>query len=110
MFRATNEVKERYGMELKVTNLKNLETNREILVQNEKFKNILFRFEEGKGLPNHTHNGYATIQVISGSVDMVFKTGEKFTLNPGDFLPFDARIEHNVIAKELSSVLVTIIF
>ncbi len=41
---------------------------------------------------------------------MKFKTGEKFILNPGDFLPFDSRVEHNLIAKELSSVLVTIIF
>ncbi|WP_195938385.1 cupin domain-containing protein [Romboutsia sp. 1001713B170131_170501_G6] len=97
-------------MKLIATNLNNIETNREILVQNEKFKNILFKFEEGKGLPNHTHNGYATVQVISGSVDIEFKTGEKFVLNPGDFLPFDARVEHNVIARELSSILVTIIF
>lgn len=97
-------------MKLITTNLNNIETNREILVQNEKFKNIFFKFEEGKGLPNHTHNGYATVQVISGSVNIEFKTGEKFVLNPGDFLPFDARVEHNVIARELSSILVTIIF
>lgn len=96
-------------MKLITTNLNNVEAKREILTHNEKFKSIVFKFEEGKGLPNHTHNGYATIQVLSGKVDMDFKTGEKLTLNKGDFLPFDARVEHNVIARELSSVLVTII-
>ena len=69
-------------------------------MENEKFKTLFFKFEDGKGLPNHSHNGYATIQVVSGTVDIEFKDG--------DFLPFDARIEHNVISKGTSKVLVTI--
>lgn len=89
-------------------NINSLNTNREILVQNEKFKTVYFKFEEGKGLPNHTHNGYAAVYVLEGSIDMEFANGEKFVLNQGDFLPFDARIEHNVIAKELSKILVII--
>lgn len=59
-------------------------------------------------MPNHSHNGFATIQIISGKVSIEFKDGKKFELENGDFLPFDARIEHNVIAKEVSKVLVTI--
>lgn len=89
-------------------NINSLNTNREILVQNEKFKTVYFKFENGKGLPNHTHNGYAAVYIVSGSIDMEFANGEKFVLNQGDFLPFDARIEHNVIAKELSKILVII--
>ena len=81
-------------------NINNIVTNREFLVENEKFKTLFFKFEDGKGLPNHSHNGYATIQVVSGTVDIEFKDG--------DFLPFDARIEHNVISKGTSKVLVTI--
>lgn len=41
-------------------------------------------------------------------MDIEFKDGEKFELKEGDFLPFDARIEHNVISKGTSKVLVTI--
>ena len=41
-------------------------------------------------------------------MDIEFKNGEKFELKEGDFLPFDARIEHNVISKGTSKVLVTI--
>ena len=93
---------------MKVFNIKNNDVNREILTENNRFKTIYFKFEEGKGLPNHSHNGLATIQIVSGKVDIEFINGEKFKLEEGDFLPFDARIEHNVIAKELSKVIVTI--
>lgn len=96
------------SINLKPVNIKNIDTDKEFLIINEKFKTLLFKFEVGKGLPNHTHNGYATVQVISGVVDIKFETGEKFTLKEGDFLPFDARIAHNVIAKEESKILVTI--
>ena len=89
-------------------NINNIVTTREFLVENEKFKTLFFKFEDGKGLPNHSHNGFATIQVVSGTVDIEFKDGEKFELKEGDFLPFDARIEHNVISKGTSKVLVTI--
>lgn len=96
------------NIKLNPVNVKSLDTNREILVQNEKFKTVYFEFESGKGLPNHTHNGYVAIYVVDGSVDIEFKSGEKFELKQGDFLPFDARVEHNVIAKETSKVLVII--
>ena len=94
---------------MEVININKIDTNREFLCENEKYKTIFFKFEEGKGLPNHTHNGYASIQVIDGKVDIKFETGEEFELKYGDFLPFDARVEHNVIARETSKVLVTII-
>ena len=96
------------NIKLNPVNINNLDTNREILVHNEKFKTVYFEFEKGKGLPNHTHNGYAAIYIISGSVDMEFTSGEKFVLSQGDFLPFDARIEHNIISKETSKMMVII--
>lgn len=89
-------------------NINNIEKSKEILCENDKFKSIYFKFDEGKGLPNHVHNGFATIQVVKGTIDISFKDGNKFELIEGDFLPFDATIEHNVIAKETSKVIVTI--
>ena len=89
-------------------NVNEIEAKRELLVENERYKTLFFKFEEGKGLPNHSHNGFATIQVLSGIVDIEFENGENFELKEGDFLPFDARIEHNVIARVSSKVLVTI--
>ncbi len=93
---------------MNVININKIDTNREFLVVNEMFKTLFFKFEEGKGLPNHSHNGFATIQVVSGIVDIEFENGEKFELKEGDFLPLDARITHNVIARVSSKVLVTI--
>lgn len=83
---------------------------REFLTQNEKYKMICFVFEEGKGLPNHTHNGLAAIQVVSGTVDLSFCNGNHYVLQQGDVLGFDARIQHNLIAKEKCKVIITIIF
>jgi len=85
-------------------------TQREIMAHNEKFKLICFVFEPGKGLPNHTHNGLAVIQVVEGEVDMAFINGEHYTLKAGNVLEFDARIEHNVIATVKSKVMITICF
>lgn len=96
------------NIKLNPININNLDTNKEILVHNEKFKTVYFEFETGRGLPNHTHNGYAAIYIVSGSVDMEFTSGEKFVLKQGDFLPFDARVEHNVISREASKMLVII--
>lgn len=83
---------------------------REFLVQNDKFKMICFVFEDGKGLPNHTHNGLASIQVVSGEVMIAFVSGETFTLHSGDVLGFDARVQHNVISNGTSKVIVTIVY
>ena len=94
---------------IKIANIDKIGESKEVVVFNPKFKVVYFDFEVGKGLPNHTHNGYASIQVIDGKVDIKFETGEEFELKYGDFLPFDARVEHNVIARETSKVLVTII-
>lgn len=90
------------------TNVDSIAVGKRVLEENEKFKVICFNFESGKGLPNHSHNGEASILVWDGSVNVEFVNGEKFTLSKGDFLGFDARIEHNVIADGLTKVIVTI--
>ena len=93
---------------MKVCNVNDVQ-EKEILVKNDKLKLVCFVFEQGKGLPNHTHNGMAIIQVISGKVNISFTDGNAYTLSSGDVLEFDARVEHNVIAQTTSRVLVTII-
>ena len=90
-------------------NVNEIEAKRELLVENERYKTLFFKFEPTKGLPNHTHDGYASIQVLDGIIDMNFAHGQAYELKKGDFLAFDARKEHNVIAIVTSKVLVTII-
>ena len=59
-------------------NVNEIETKRELLVENEKYKTLFFKFEPTKGIPNHTHNGYASIQVLDGIVDMKSSKGKGF--------------------------------
>lgn len=89
-------------------NLEKIEESKLMLDKNESFKVMYFEFEEGKGLPNHRHDGSATIQVIEGEVDFKFVDGDELVLEKGEFFAFDARKEHNVIARRKSKVLVTI--
>lgn len=81
---------------------------KEIIGTNPSFRTVCFNFEEGKGLPDHVHNGYASIFIAEGKVNMEFESGEKFEFSKGDYLSFDARVRHKVIAEVPSKVLVTI--
>lgn len=70
--------------------LANLEEDKQVIASNPKFRTVYFKFDVGRGLPKHNHNG------------------ESYELLTGDFLSFDARIEHDVLATLESEVLVTI--
>jgi len=85
-----------------------IDVRTKVIASNTKFKTIFFIFVAGSGKPYHTHNGYASVQVYEGDITMEFKTGEKFRLKKGDFLPFDARVDHSIVAEVDSKVLVTI--
>ncbi|WP_195971346.1 cupin domain-containing protein [Clostridium thermobutyricum] len=89
-------------------NLNEIKEAKLMLTKNESFKVMYFEFEPGKGLPNHHHDGDAAIQVLEGKVSFNFVDGESCLLEKNDFLPFDARHTHNVIAEEKSKVLVFI--
>lgn len=91
-----------------IVNVKNIGEQKQLLGKNSKFKTMYFNFETGKGLPDHVHNGYAAILVYEGKVKMQFIGEEQFELNEGDYMQFDARKKHNVIAEVPSKVLVTI--
>lgn len=88
--------------------LANLEEVKQVIANNPKFRTVYFKFDVGRGLPKHNHNGYATIYVIKGEISMSLSNGESYELLTGDFLSFDARIEHDVLATLESEVLVTI--
>ena len=88
--------------------LKNIKETKQVLADNPKFRTVYFQFDVGKGLPKHSHNGYATIYVLKGEISMSFSKGQSHELITGDFLSFDARIEHDVLATLESQILVTI--
>ncbi|MDA3733305.1 cupin domain-containing protein [Niameybacter massiliensis] len=65
-------------------------------------------FEEESAIPQRTYRGMGTLQVVCGEVEMHFVNGESYTLRQGDYMPFDARVDHYVIAKENTKALLTI--
>lgn len=87
----------------------NTKDTRTFLMKNDKIKIISFNFLKGEGLPNHTHDGDACVQVISGSATLTFTGGDVITLNPGDAFSFNAREEHNLIALSELNIIVTIV-
>lgn len=102
------EMKVSQGDKFMPINLQNENEEKKLITNNERFKTVCFNFEPGKGLPSHIHNSYATILIYEGEVDMEFEDGQKFNLKQGDYMPFDARVRHKVIAVIKSKVLVTI--
>ena len=96
------------NFDVKLSDLNQLTELKTIVAANEKFKTICFNFSAGGGLPNHSHNGFATIQVLDGEIEMLFQNGSDFELSIGQFLSFDARVEHNVVAKTDCKVLISI--
>ena len=53
--------------------LKNIKETKQVLADNPKFRTVYFQFDVGKGLPKHSHNGYATIYVIKGEISTAFR-------------------------------------
>lgn len=88
--------------------LKSLNEDQRVIASNPKFRTVYFKFDVGRGLPKYSHNGYATIYVIKGEILMNFSDGQSYELLTGDFLSFDATVEHDVLAALESEILVTI--
>lgn len=88
--------------------VKDLKETKQLIADNPRFRTVCFNFEVGKGLPKHSHNGYATVYVIKGEISMSFADGQSYELITGDFLSFDARVEHDILATLESQILVTI--
>ena len=78
------------------------------ILADDMLKVVYFDFKKDEKLPNHSHNGIAVLQIISGKVLINFDTGESFELNTGDVLEFKSSIVHNIDAQEDTKMLLTI--
>lgn len=68
---------------------------------------ILFSFDEGQELTEHTSTKQAFVQVICGSCD--FRVGEEtFVLTPGQLLSMPPNAAHAVLARERLVMLLTL--
>ncbi len=68
---------------------------------------ILFDFEQGGWLADHAANGYVTVHVLSGEIQMVTGDGE-YAMPAGSLLVLDPGIRHDVRAVQPSRMLLTV--
>lgn len=62
------------------------------------FKGVLFGFDAGQALSEHTSTYAATIQVLQGEATVTLD-GESITLTPGGWVEMAPRLPHSVYAK-----------
>lgn len=70
---------------------------------------VLFAFEAGSELQNHTAHGLVTIHVLEGTL-AVQADGQDYTLDAGHILILNPDVLHNVRAAEASAMLLTVHF
>lgn len=69
---------------------------------------VLFSFDTGQELSEHTAAMPVILQTLSGSLD-VTADGRTVTLVPGDLLHLRTRVPHSVLANEPSALLLTMV-
>lgn len=67
---------------------------------------VLFAFDEGQELTEHTASVPAVLQVVSGRF-RVTAGGEAFAMGPDAWLLLDAQEAHSLVAEEPSRLLLT---
>ena len=71
-------------------------------------KSVLFAFDAGQELTEHTNPNHALIQVLSGSIHMTL-AGRPETLRPGQLLHMPPQLPHAVRADEPATFLLTLL-
>lgn len=69
---------------------------------------VLFAFDAGQELTEHTASVPAVLQVISGRF-RVTAGGDSLTMSPADWLLLDAHEPHSLVAEEPSRLLLTML-
>ena len=69
---------------------------------------VLFSFDSGQELSEHTASMPVILQTLVGSVD-VTADGTTVALNPGDLIHLRTRVPHSVLANEPSQLLLTMV-
>lgn len=68
---------------------------------------VLFAFEAGGELKDHSANGLVTIQALDGALEV--RTAQKtYALTAGTMVVLDPKVVHNVKASEPSRMLLTV--
>lgn len=69
---------------------------------------VVFAFDEGQGLSEHTAQAPVLLQALDGRL-LVTAGGREVELGPGGVIHLSARLPHSVLALEPSRLLLTIV-
>ena len=79
-----------------------------VLHDDDRLRLVLFAFDEGQELTEHTASVPAVLQVVSGRL-RVTAGGETFEMGPDAWLLLDAHEAHSLRAEEPSRLLLTLV-
>lgn len=79
-----------------------------VLHNDERVRLVLFAFDTGQELTEHTASVPAVLQVVSGRFG-VTAGGESFEMGPESWLLLDAHEAHSLVAREPSRLLLTMV-
>lgn len=79
-----------------------------VLYKDDRLRLVVFAFDTGQELTEHTAAVPAVVQVISGRVEMALG-GDRVTVEPGGWLRMDAHLPHTVVALEPTVLVLTML-
>jgi quercetin dioxygenase-like cupin family protein len=77
------------------------------LIHREHMRAVLFAFDEGGRLPEHSAPGLVTIHVLTGHL-RVTTPADSYDLGPGRMLVLEPDVAHDIEAPEQSDMLLTV--
>jgi quercetin dioxygenase-like cupin family protein len=79
-----------------------------VIFKDDRIRVVVFAFDEGQELTEHTASLPAIVQVLSGSLRLVMGS-ETVEISPGDWAHMAAGSPHSVLALEPSVMLLTLL-
>ncbi len=79
-----------------------------VLYKDDRLRLVVFAFDTGQELTEHTAAVPAVVQVISGRVEMALGS-DRVTVEPGGWLRMDAHLPHTVLALEPTVLVLTML-
>ena len=81
----------------------------ETITDNEAVKIVLFSFDKGKELKEHSTKGDVLVTILEGSAEFQIEN-KSYTLNKNETLIIPAGMTHKVFAKEKFKMILIIVF
>lgn len=79
-----------------------------VLYRDDQVRVVVFAFDEGQELTDHTASKPAIVQVVSGRIRLALD-GEPVELGPGSWVRMAPNLTHSVLALEATVMMLTLL-